>query len=334
MSPEQCTSSKVDHRSDIYSLGIVIYETLTGEVPFQHEELVRVMAMHLSDAPKPINEVRPDLHFPEALINIVQKTLLKNPNDRFQSMEELSLALEESLKEPDAKGPQHVTQSVHKDMAPGPLAQDDALQHRKESREMIPARPQSTRDLAVNALDDMGTRTAGGNFQEQVAAYRDSQKHADHTTAKPVSAQSFNAGRQKGGGGLAGLVRVLVPLVLTVAVLGAAVVFAMKQGMLTSIPGMTKVTDTLDSKSDDPDKLFRSGKYAQAIGIWRPLKAKGALTADQTDKYYTCCVNVGRQYLKDKKYSEATTILKEVPSKASSYRDAKDLIRKVKRAQK
>lgn len=103
MSPEQCTSSKVDHRSDIYSVGIVIYETLTGEVPFQHEELVRVMAMHLSDNARPINEVRPDLHFPEALINIVQKTLLKNPNDRFQSMEELSLALEEALKEPEAR---------------------------------------------------------------------------------------------------------------------------------------------------------------------------------------------------------------------------------------
>jgi serine/threonine protein kinase len=329
MSPEQCTSSKVDHRSDIYSLGIVIYETLTGEVPFQHEELVRVMAMHLSDSAKPINEVRPDLHFSDALINIVQKTLLKNPNDRFQSMEELSDALEESLKEPEAK-PQHITQTVHKDLAPGPLAQDDALQHRKESREMIPARPQSTRDLAVNALEEQ-TRSAGANFQEQVQAYRDSQKNADHTVAKPVSAASFNAGRQKGGGGLAGTMRVLVPVVIAVVLLGAAVVFAMKQPQFSSLLGAAKGTDHAEPKSEDPDKLFRAGRYSQAREVWKPLKAKGALTSDQTDKYYSCCVNVARQYIKDKKFSEAIPLLKEVPSKASAYHDAKDLMKKAKR---
>ena len=100
MSPEQCTSSKVDHRSDIYSLGIVFYETLTGEVPFHHEELVRVMSMHLSDPAPPINEIRPDLVFPDELVSIVARTLLKNPNDRFQTMEDLSKALEDCMKEP------------------------------------------------------------------------------------------------------------------------------------------------------------------------------------------------------------------------------------------
>jgi serine/threonine protein kinase len=332
MSPEQCTSSKVDHRSDIYSLGIVIYETLTGEVPFQHEELVRVMAMHLSDSPKPINEVRPDLHFSEALINIVQKTLLKNPNDRFQSMEELSEALDESLKEPEGKPAQHTTQTVHKDIAPGPLAQDDALQHRKESREMIPARP-STRDMPATSVEDMQTRSAGANFQEQVQAYRDSQKHADHTVAKPVSAASFNSSRQKGGGGLASIMRVVAPLAVTVVLLGGAGWWASKEGKIPNLLGsMTKGSDAVDSKSDDPDKLFRSGRYDQARNIWR--KSKGDLTPDQTDKYYTCCVNVGRQYIKDKKYSDALTILKEVPAKASSYRDAQSLIKKAKRAQR
>lgn len=57
--PRAVHFKQVDHRSDIYSLGIVFYESLTGEVPFQHDELVRVMAMHLSDTPLPLNEMRP-----------------------------------------------------------------------------------------------------------------------------------------------------------------------------------------------------------------------------------------------------------------------------------
>jgi serine/threonine protein kinase len=335
MSPEQCTSSKVDHRSDIYSLGIVIYETLTGEVPFQHEELVRVMAMHLSDSPKPINEVRPDLHFPDALIAIVQKTLLKNPNDRFQSMEELSDALEECLKEPETKTTQHVTQTVHKDIAPGPLAQDEALhQHRKESREMIPNRPPSTRDLAVNALEDLQTRSTSGNFQDQVQAYRDSQKHADSTSAKPVSPANFNAGRGKGGGGGAAIARFL-PALIAVLVIGGIGAYAVTSGKLNSLLGAAKGgSETSDVKGDDPDKLFKAGKYAQVVTAWRPLKAKGSLSADQTDKYFTACLNVGKQYFKDKKFSDASNILKEIPSKSSQGKDAKDLLKKIKRAQR
>ena len=331
MSPEQCTSSKVDHRSDIYSLGIVIYETLTGEVPFQHEELVRVMAMHLSDSPKPINEVRPDLHFTDALIAIAHKCLLKNPNDRFQSMEELSEALDECMKVPETSTTQHITQTVQRDITPGPLAQDESLQqHRKESRDMIPTKAPSTRDLAVNALEDLQTRSSV-NFQDQVQAYRDSQKYADNTNGKQTAPANYNAGRSKGGGNV--LTRFL-PIILGVIVIGGAGAYAVGSGMLSGVLGGGKSADTSEVKSDDPDKLFKAGKYAQVLGLLRPLKAKGALSADQTDKYYTACVNVGRQYFKDKKYSDASTILKEVPTKVSQYKDAKDLLKKIKRAQR
>ena len=149
MSPEQCTSSKVDHRSDIYSLGVVIYETLTGEVPFMSDELVKVMAMHLSDTPKLLNQVRGDLRFPDRLEQVVHKALAKNPDNRFQNMEEFAEALEECLKEPEkpAYVPPNNTvppsgQSGHTTVHPtanpahaGPMAGAENLGQRRESRE-------------------------------------------------------------------------------------------------------------------------------------------------------------------------------------------------------
>jgi serine/threonine protein kinase len=178
MSPEQCTSSKVDHRSDLYSLGVVIYETLTGEVPFLSDELVKVMAMHLSDPPKPLNQVRDDLRFPQALEEVVYKTLAKNPDQRYQTMEELSDALEESIKKEEPP-PVMVAPPAAKrpDFTPGPLAQDDTLQQaaprapqmvqqpelpsgRKATQETVQA-PSTTRpvskamDLASRALEEL-----------------------------------------------------------------------------------------------------------------------------------------------------------------------------------
>ena len=94
MSPEQCTSSKVDHSSDIYSLGVVLYEALTGEVPFLSDELVKVMAMHLSDPPKPLNQVRKICSSQWHSEEVVYKALTKDPDKRYQNMEEFAEALD------------------------------------------------------------------------------------------------------------------------------------------------------------------------------------------------------------------------------------------------
>ena len=182
MSPEQCTSSKVDHRSDLYSLGVVIYETLTGEVPFLSDELVKVMAMHLSDPPKPLNQVREDLRFPAALEEVVYKTLAKNPDQRYQTMEELSEALEEAAKKEEPPPPLVAPPSAKRpDLKPGPLAQDDTLSQSPRPQQMVqePARKvtqesvqtsssnrpvSKAMDLASRALE--GLRSSGAYEEE------------------------------------------------------------------------------------------------------------------------------------------------------------------------
>jgi eukaryotic-like serine/threonine-protein kinase len=91
LSPEQARGSPVDQRSDLYSVGVVLYEMLTGQVPFSGETPVEIAMKHLSEAPRPPSTMRPDVS-PD-LDMIVLRALAKNPDDRFQSAEEMDAEL-------------------------------------------------------------------------------------------------------------------------------------------------------------------------------------------------------------------------------------------------
>src|SRR6185295_16050082 len=93
MSPEQCLSRELDARSDVYSLGCVAYEALTGIPPLVGDSVLETMNKHLQELPVPMNEVRPDLKFPLALQITVLKALEKNPDARQQTMEEFRAEL-------------------------------------------------------------------------------------------------------------------------------------------------------------------------------------------------------------------------------------------------
>jgi serine/threonine protein kinase len=96
MSPEQVREQPIDHRSDIFSLGIVLYEMLAGERPFRGKDLELVGAI-LRDPPPPLDSFRPDL--PPGLADIVSKCLEKDPAQRYQKAEEVWLLLRELRKD-------------------------------------------------------------------------------------------------------------------------------------------------------------------------------------------------------------------------------------------
>jgi serine/threonine protein kinase len=92
MSPEQTLGKNVDHRTDIYSLGVSIFEMATGTVPFKEGN---IPYHHVHTAPPTICEIRPDL--PEALSAIVARCLEKDPGNRFQAAGEILTEVRRSL---------------------------------------------------------------------------------------------------------------------------------------------------------------------------------------------------------------------------------------------
>ncbi len=91
LSPEQARGGVIDHRSDLYSVGIVLFELLTGTVPFGGETPVEIAMKHLSSVPDPPSQRRPDL--PRALDQIVLRALAKDPEERYQTAEEMDAEL-------------------------------------------------------------------------------------------------------------------------------------------------------------------------------------------------------------------------------------------------
>ncbi len=94
MSPEQVHAKQVDERADIYSIGCLMFETLTGVPPFLGESVQEVLMMHIRNKPPKLSDIAPDLVLPEELERIVGKCLEKNPSDRYDSTADLKKDLQ------------------------------------------------------------------------------------------------------------------------------------------------------------------------------------------------------------------------------------------------
>jgi len=91
MSPEQIQGGEVDARSDIFSFGIVLYEMLTGQLPFKGEHEAAMMYSIINEEPEPIQKYRPELS--SEFLHVINRVLEKDPNDRYQSMNDMLIDL-------------------------------------------------------------------------------------------------------------------------------------------------------------------------------------------------------------------------------------------------
>jgi serine/threonine-protein kinase len=111
--PEQARGDRVDKRADIFSLGVLLYEMLTGTWPFRGKTTIDVRHAVLHDAPRPIAELRSS-QIPPRLQQIIDKSLAKEPKDRFQNMEEFRNELRQVFQELD------VTSGGYQSVTPEP----------------------------------------------------------------------------------------------------------------------------------------------------------------------------------------------------------------------
>ena len=110
MSPEQARSEPLDDRSDLYSVGVVLYELATGKLPLQNKSVAGQLIAILAHAPKPLRALNPDI--PEPLANLIHRLLRKEPRNRISSAAELEEQLNKVAVECESKS--EVAQAINK----------------------------------------------------------------------------------------------------------------------------------------------------------------------------------------------------------------------------
>lgn len=93
MSPEQAQGKTLDHRSDLYTVAVLLYHMLVGRPPFVDDDAVVVMAKHIREHPTPVRDAAPARPIPKSLERVIERGLAKDPEDRFSSAEAFEKAL-------------------------------------------------------------------------------------------------------------------------------------------------------------------------------------------------------------------------------------------------
>jgi serine/threonine-protein kinase len=246
MSPEQIRAMPLDARSDVFALGIVLYEILVGRRLFKRDNELAIMQDILEGEVRPASELRPDV--PPALDEILDKALQKDRRKRYGSAQELQLALEKYL----ASTPEPPT-SVDVSNFMLELFAEEHAAYRSLLRELPTARPEQ-----LVYIIEQGHRTGTGNSQVSGFTGPGVRPEGDQPQSEVVEAVRRPTGRKKTVAAVGALVGVALVGLLTFALTrnsGPPVPVEGEVTVESDPPGATLVVDGLQSKVTTPGTL-------------------------------------------------------------------------------
>ena len=158
ISPEQAKGSHIDGRSDLYSAGVVLYELLTGRLPFEGETPVSVAIQHINSIPIPPRDLNPNI--PPALAEITMKAMAPRRENRYASADEMLADLEEFRKNPDrsgavpAKNAEVEVDEPTRVVPVSEIQQEVRLSAKQEPEEARPVRPRKSRPVKPVVVEE------------------------------------------------------------------------------------------------------------------------------------------------------------------------------------
>lgn len=335
MSPEQCDDNKVDHRSDLYSLAVVLYETITGRVPFSNKDIYSVMTMHVKDLPPPLKQMRPDLDFPGYLQAVLDVGLAKQPDDRYQTAQEFSDALQGKPVSAAAKTGGNSAEMVRSAAGTASTVTESevssvvarALQKKKLSQS------QNAEEYFTNPSDGDGTpqidqeavRKKVQAATQELLSRRSQQTEAHKRNIRPPDISIFSR--------IISFCQQLFPLTLTVCLaIAFFVVVSNKGGLASFIGGNASKLGLPGSAAADVDDLIAQTKYDQARTILEKRKRDGKLDEDGQGTLNSVYTRLAKKEAKAKHYKAAITLLDQVVGEDRDGDEFKSILKKYKKA--
>ena len=144
ISPEQAKGDETDCTSDIYSVGVMMYEMLSGQLPFDAEDAVEVAIKQISDQPKSLHEIAPQV--PAALVEITEKAMAKLPQNRYASAREMLDALDTYVQNPSVMFEyQYITEDAPEKVVKRTMNQNKAARQNHPNESAAPRGKKATR---------------------------------------------------------------------------------------------------------------------------------------------------------------------------------------------